>query len=186
MYRVDYYQEEKKKDSTYDDAFNSAINNGNSKWEKYYTVLKEKYDLCYNIESITIDTEDIKKMQFDCFSNDILLKLYLMCKSKNIIGKYDQLTIPNNSLFSEELIYNILKCDWLIDERLLENDRDELERRKNYFKAILEVSETRQDIKIQFRNKLYSYFIEMYEKIKNEKELNHSDKVLRLDRKEFV
>lgn len=163
MYKVNYYSNEKEKDLTYDEAFYSSMDNDNSKWEKYYFYLKEKYDLCYNVFSITIDTEDIKKMQFECFSNDILLKLYLKCVNENLLYKYDQITIPNDSIFNEELIYNIFKTEWLIDERLLENNRDELKRRKNYFKAIIDASERREDIKIQFRNKLFKYFIDSYD-----------------------
>ena len=183
MYRVNYYQEKMEKDLTYDEAFYSAMDNDNSKWEKYYFYLKDKYDLCYNVESITIDIEDIKKMQFECFSNDILLKLYLRCANENILYKYDRITIPNNSLFTEELIYNIFKTEWLIDERLLDNNRDELNRRNNYFKALVEASEARQDIKIQFRNKLLKYFIETYDYIKNNNVKREGNtKVLKLDK----
>ena len=181
MYRVNYYSIEKEKDLTYDEAFYSSMDNGNSKWGKYYYYLKEKYDLCYNVHSITIDTEDIEKMQFECFSNDILLKLYLKCVSENILHKYDQIIIPNDSIFNEELIYNIFKTEWLIDERLLENNDDELKRRENYFKAIIEVSEKRQDIKIQFRNKLFKYFLEKYDYLKNNHDIkNVESKVLKL------
>ena len=182
MYRVNYYQEEMKKDKTYDEAFCSSVDNGNNKWERYYFYLKEKYDLCYNVESITIDTEDIKKMKFECFSNGLLLKLYLKCANEQILDKYNQVTIVNNSMFTEELIYNIFKAEWLIDERLLKNNSDELERRKNYYKTIIEVSEARQDIKIQFRNKLFEYFIKTYDLIKNNvSENDTSVKVLKLD-----
>ena len=183
MYRVNYYKEEKKKDTTYDDAFYSSINNDNNKWEKYYFYLKEKYDLCYNVESITIDTEDIEKMQFECFSNDILLKLYLKCANESVFCKYDQVTILNNSLFSEELIYNIFKTEWLIDEQLIKNDNDELKRRENYFKAMVEASEYRQDIKIQFRNRMFKYFIETYDDIKNNQAKQKDNiKVLKLNK----
>ena len=183
MYKVNYYSKEVEKDSTYDEAFYSSMDNDNSKWEKYYFYLKEKYDLCYNVLSITIDTEDIEKMQFECFSNDILLKLYLKCAKENLLYKYDQITIPNDSIFNEELIYNIFKTEWLIDERLLKNNRDELNRRNNYFKAIVEASERREDIKIQFRNKLFKYFIESYSNIDSHLGKKDSEtKVLKLNK----
>ena len=39
MYKVNYLQIEK--DPTYDDAYYSSVNNGNTKWEKYYFYLKD-------------------------------------------------------------------------------------------------------------------------------------------------
>lgn len=181
MYRVNYYEREK--DLTYDDAYYSVLDNENHKWENYYTYLKEKYDLCYNVESITIDVEDIEKMQFECFSNGILLKLFLKCANENILRKYDQVTIMNDGIFNEELIYNIFKTEWLIDEELFKNDQDELKRRKNYFAALLDASEQRQDIKIQFRNKLLKYFLEKYDFLKdNYYDNDNKLKVLKLSK----
>ena len=181
MYRIEYC--DKEKDSTYDDAYFTTMDNGNTKWNNYYSYLQEKYDLCFNIKSITIDVEDIKNMKYDCFSNGILLKFYLMCKSKHVFAKYDQVSIPNNSIFTEELIYNILKSDWIINEELVDSDDDELKRRETYFKALIEVSEDNRDIKIQFRNKLYEYFVRKYEYIKNHG-LNpcSDDKILKLEK----
>ena len=186
MYKIDYYQDGKEKDLTYDYAYYNSLDNENTKWGNIYTYLKEKYDLCYNVESITIDVSDIKNMKYDCFSNGLLLKLYLMCNKNSIFEKCDQVTILNNCIFTEELIYNILKTDWLINEDLIKEDSDELGRRKNYFKALIEASEDRQDIKVQFRNKLYSYFIETYDKLKD-KDFTKDNviKILKLDNKEF-
>ena len=121
-------------------------------------------------------------MKYDCFSNGVLLKLYLMCKKNHVLEKYEQVTIPNNSIFAEELIYNILKSDWLINEDVLNKNNDHLKRIENYFKAIIEVSEDNQDIKIQFRNKLYSYFLETFNKTKHsDGEIVSADKVLKLE-----
>ena len=182
MYKIDYYKEEREKDSTYDEAYYNSLNNGNNKWGNIYTILKEKYDLCYNIESITIDVDDVEKMRYDCFSNGVLLRLYLLCKKNHFLSTNECITIPNNSIYSEELIYNILKSDWLINEDLVNTNGEELQKKKNYFEAIIEVSEDCQDIKIQFRNKLYSYFLETYEKIlKEEYQRYESGKVLKLD-----
>ena len=107
MYRVNYYQEERKKDSTYDDAYYSSLNNGNNKWANYYFYLKEKYDLCHNVDSVVIDISDIKIMKFYTFSNNVLLKLYSLCVKEGIFNEYDSVTIPNSNPFTEELIYNI-------------------------------------------------------------------------------
>ena len=179
MYKVEY-DDEKEKDLTYGNAYYTSLNNYDNKWGNYYAILKEKYDMCYNIKSISIDTKDICKMKFECFSNGILLSLYLKSKKDNLIEKYDRITIPNNSIFNEELIFNILKTEWLIDEDLMEEDMDNLKRRENYFKAMVEVSEDNQDIKIQFRNKLFNYFIETYESIKEmTKEERVKEKVLK-------
>ena len=169
MYRIEY--NDNIKDTTYDDAYYSSLNNNSTKWSNYYTYLKERNDLCYNVESVTIDVNDIEKMKFECFSNDILLKLYLKCKSDGILEKNEVVTILNNNPFNAEVIYNIFKTEWLIDERLLENDLEELKRRENYFKAMIEVSEAREDIKIQFRNKLYQYFIDTINRYREEKTL---------------
>ena len=183
MYKVEYYKDEKEKDATYDNAFFSSLNNENTKWSNYYSYLKEKYDLCYNVQSVIIDIEDIKNMKYDCFSNGILLELYLMCKNNQVFNNYNQVMIENNSMFNEELIFNIFKADWLINEELINQYDSDLKSRKNYFKAILEVSEDNRDIKVQFRNKLYEYFIETYDSLNDVKEnIYEENKVLKLDR----
>ena len=164
MFKVKYYEEERKRDNTYDEAYVEACNNNNTKWMNYYAYLQEKYDLCYNIESITIDTADIDKMKFDVFSNGVLKKLYDECKSHHIIHKEKEFTIHNNGMLAEEIIYNILKAEWLIDERLVDPYNPELKQRENYFRALLSVSEDSQDIKVQFRNKLIEHFIRSYHK----------------------
>lgn len=181
MYKVNYYQEEKEKDPTYDYAFYNCLNNENKKWDNYYTCLKEKNDLCYNVESIIIDTLDIENMKYDCFSNGILLKLYLICQKHHILKKYEQVAIFNNSVFNEEIIYNIFKTDWLINKELINNDKDELLRRKNYFEAVTQFSEDVRDIKVQFRNKLYCYFLTTFERIREgDNRTVSNDKVLKL------
>lgn len=185
MYKLNYYQEEICKDSTYDNAYYNCLNNEDKKWDNYYAYLKDKYDLCYNVESITIDIDDIKNMKYDCFSNGVLLSLYLMCKKNHVFEKYLQVTIPNNSIYSQELIYNILRSDWLINEESLNKNDDNLKRIENYFKAMIIASEDRQDIKIQFRNKLYSYFLETLKRIETgESIIVQNDKVLKLEMRE--
>lgn len=178
MYRVEY-RDDIEKDSTYDNALYNCLNNNDQKWANYYAYLKEKNDLCYNVCSITIDIEDIKNMKYESFSNGLLLSLYLRCKKDNLLEKADQVTIINNCPFSEELIYNIFKTDWLIDERLIGVYNSDLPRRKNYFEAMIEASEDRQDVQIQFRNKLFAYFLKTYEKIKNNSETKRDEKELR-------
>ncbi len=168
MFKVNY-DEEIKKDTTIDDAYFNACNNNNQKWINYYSHLKDKYDTCYNVKSITIDSTDVEKMKFDAYSNGVLLKLYLECKVKHLFEIEDEITIINDTPLMEEIIYNIIKADWLIDERLLDPYNDDLNRRENYFKALLSVSEDAKDLKIQFRNKLYEYFIYCFEKYKEEK-----------------
>ena len=182
MYRINYC--EKEKDTTYDEAYFTTMNNNNQKWSNYYAYLQEKYDLCYNIESITIDVSDIKCMKYDCYSNGILHKLYLICKNKHALEKYEQITITNDSIFAEELIYNILKTDWLINEELVDTYDDELKRRIIYFKAMIESSDDSKDIKVQFRNKLFAHFIKEYNRLKDNKEHNYEEKkVLILEHK---
>ena len=173
------------KDKTYDDAYYSTLNNDDNKWKNYYSLIKEKYDLCYNVLSVTIDTWDIREMQFACFSNNILLKLYLKCKREGVFEKYDKVSILNDNIYNEELIYNILKAEWLIDERLISNNPYELALRKNYFQAMIEASESVQNIKIQFRNKLFSYFLETYDFIQHNNNFIDDSKVLKLS-KSFI
>lgn len=183
MYKVEYCKEDVLKDTTYDNAFYSSLNNENNKWSNYYAYLKDKYDLCYNVESVTIDVDDIKNMKYDCFSNGLLLELYLMCKNNQVFGKYNQIIIENNSKFNEELIFNIFKTDWLINEDLINQYDSDLKNRRNYFLAMIEASEDNQDIKIQFRNKLYEYFIKTYDNLNNDKSIVYEEKkVLKLEK----
>ena len=184
MYKIEYYKDEKEKDVTYDDALYSSLNNGSVKWENYYAYLQEKYDLCYNVQSVTIDIEDIKEMKFDCFSNGILYKLYLMCKTNQAFDQYKKVVIPNNSIFMEELIYNIFKAEWLINEEIVDsNNYDELLRKRRYFEAMIDASDDVRDTKIQFRNKLFEYFIKTYDNLKENKENSYdTDKILKLEK----
>jgi len=162
MFKVNYYEKEIERDSTYDDAYATACTNNDTKWINYYAYLQEKYDMCYNVESLTIDTADIERMRFDVFSNGILMKLYQECKGKHIIETEEQYTIVNDSKLAEEIIYNIMKAQWLIDERLVDPYNPELKQRENYFKALLSVSDDTQDVKTQFRNKLLEHFLKSY------------------------
>ena len=77
--------------------------------------------------------------------------------------------IHNKGMLAEEIIYNILKAEWLIDERLVDPYNPELKQRENYFRALLSVSEDSQDIKVQFRNKLIEHFIRSYHKAMEER-----------------
>ena len=43
MFKVNYYEEERKRDNTYDEAYVEACNNNNTKWMNYYAYLQEKY-----------------------------------------------------------------------------------------------------------------------------------------------
>ena len=170
MFKVNYYEEEKVKDLIYDEAYIKACENNNTHWMNYYGYLKDKYDLTYNVESVTIDMVDIEKMKFDIYSNGILKKLFDECKKDHSLFKEHNFTIVNDNKLAEEIIYNIMKAEWLIDERLVDPYNPELPGRENYFKALLSVSEDSTDIKTQFRNKLLEHFIRSYHKAKRERE----------------
>ena len=170
MFKVNYSMEPVEYDHTYEEAYIKACDNNNTHWMNYYGYLKDKYDLTYNVESVTIDMVDIEKMKFDIYSNGILKKLFDECKKDHSLFKEHNFTIVNDNKLAEEIIYNIMKAEWLIDERLVDPYNPELPGRENYFKALLSVSEDSQDIKIQFRNKLLEHFIRSYHKAKRERE----------------
>ena len=170
MFKVNYYEEEKEKDTIYDEAYITACQNNNTHWINYYGYLREKYNLTYNVESVTIDMIDIEKMKFDIYSNGILKKLYDECKKNHTLFKEQEFTIMNDGKLAEEIIYNIMKAQWLIDERLVDPYNPELPGRENYFKALLSVSDDSTDIKTQFRNKLLEHFLRSYHKAKRERE----------------
>ena len=75
---------------------------------------------CYNVKSLTMDIRDFNNLLYDEPVNDLVYNLYL--KTKKVVYHFndnmsiDKVTIINNNDISCRIIYEIINCEYMINE----------------------------------------------------------------------
>ena len=128
------------------------------------------------IKNLTIDLDDILMMKnIDILynGNKYLVALYLKylkhcCHKKRTIY---ELTIPNNNLENGYIINSIISTDWLINQDTINDNIDELEKRRELFQKTIEELRESPKIHDQHQILLMQYFIDTFDFLKQIDEL---------------
>ena len=123
-----------------------------------------------NIKSITIDTEDILMMKNIGLMHNgdrnliiLYLKYLKYCLLKHV--KPTKFGIINNAS-NEDIIKSIIECNWLINEKALEHDSTEYDKRKEYFEKEINLLKDSKKSYDKSQCLLMQYFIDSLEKVK--------------------
>lgn len=124
---IEYYKTKHDKPELKEPEYKIGGRMYNCKMRRRYLLQKDIIDKCWNIESITIDLDDIKHVIYDDTCHH-LTSLYARLSKINT-SNVSTITILNNSLSSRLCIYEILNCEWMINKN---------ESGKNYDDVIIE------------------------------------------------
>lgn len=154
MYSIEYY---KNKSTLENSNFSSNKKKSNARVKMRCFHQKEIIDVCSDIKSLTIDIADIQNVIYDDRLKH-LISLYARINGLNI-KETDSITILNNNSINLLYIYEIITCDWMINqeevnnfEELLFNKIKEL----NYFIEQYEKTKSQRD-KINLKNKIHLF-----------------------------
>ncbi len=115
MYTIEYYKIKKEKPTIKEPKYSSNSKRINYMKRRRYLYQKDLIDKCWNIKSLTIDIEDIKRIIYD----RKLEKLYSLYERVQI-AKFDDninsITILNNNSLNRMFIYEIINCEWMVNQ----------------------------------------------------------------------
>ena len=164
MYRIQYYKSKRIKPTLEIPNYFSDNRKLNTIEKIRHLHQKNLIDKCWNIKSLTIDIADIKNVIYDDRIKH-LISLYARINRLNI-NEIDSITILNNNIINLLYIYEIINCDWMIDEEEVNYSEEllfERIRELNYLIEQYEKSKTQSDkIKLKNRIHLFKYWLNSY------------------------
>ena len=113
MYSIQYYKKKRTKPTLEIRNF-SSDRKSNLMARLRYLHQKDVIDKCWNIKSLTIDIDDIKNVIYDDRLKH-LISLYAKINRLNT-NEIESIIILNNSGINMLYIYEIINCDWMIEE----------------------------------------------------------------------
>ena len=121
MYTIEYYKTKKEKPTIKEPEYSS----NNKMMRRKYLHQKDLIDKCWNIKSLTIDTEDINHIIQDKRLQR-LFSLYARVKRANFNESIDSIIILNNNSINLSYIYEIINCEWMVNANEELNNLDVL------------------------------------------------------------
>ena len=150
---------------------------------RWYLHQKDLIDKCWNIKSLTIDIEDINHIIQDkkLFK---LYSLYAKVERSKFDDNINSITILNNNSVNLMFIYEIINCEWLVNQEEMLDTLDTLKISRQLYTRMQEYEATnnsniKKDIEI-----LIDYYINTIIS-KNIKEQESDVKTLKLG-KHFI
>lgn len=116
MYTIEYYKTKREKPIIKEPEYSYDNRLMNIMMYKRYLHQKDLNDKCWNIKSLTIDLEDIKKIIKDRnLRSNHLISLYSRVMSSRFDDSINSITILNNNITNKIYIYEIINCKWMIN-----------------------------------------------------------------------
>ena len=111
MYSIEYYKTKRKKPEWYTEE---AKEENYSCRNDYLIHVKEQQlrNACWDIKSLTIDSEDLFILNDTIYTTSCIDSLCYWLEKNNV----KKVTIVNNDLYNEEIIYDIISAKWLINK----------------------------------------------------------------------
>ena len=132
MYSIEYYKTKKEKPTIKEPEYSSDSKRINYMKRRWYLHQKDLIDKCWNIKSLTIDIEDINHIKAD----KRLRKLFSLC-GRVERAKFDEsinsITILNNNSLNLMFIYEIINCEWMVNQEEMLDSLDTLKISKQLF-----------------------------------------------------
>ena len=127
MYTIEYYKTKRERPVPKE-----------SGWDR-----KEVTDICWNIKSLTIDKEDIEHIIYDVklVNDSHLLPLVARVRRASSYSDITSITILNNNIVNQLLIYEIINCEWMINRDKI-NELDGLKVARNLCKYVMRYEHT--------------------------------------------
>ena len=113
MYTIEYYNTQKEKPLIDESIPSIESRNITQRINRRRMHQQELRDVVSNIKSITIDLEDLNRVMLDRRLIH-LNSLFSRIRRNGEWEKHEAITIPNNSL-NQLCIYEIIKCDWMVN-----------------------------------------------------------------------
>lgn len=184
MYSIEYFKTKHKKPELNELECNSNSKMYNFRMRRRYLHQKDLIDKCWNIKSITIDLDDIKKVIFDDNCRNLLF-LYARINSIDT-SNVSAITILNNNLSNKLCIYEILNCDWMINRNECGQNYDDtiIEKVKELHRLIDNYENSKDQhskVKLMNRIKLFMHYINSINSLTTEN--TNNAKLLRLGTK---
>ncbi len=178
MYKIEYYKTKKEKPTIKEPEYSSDSKRINNMERRRYLHQKDLIDKCWNIKSLTIDIEDIKHIIHDRKLRK-LYSLYAIVERAKIDENIDSITILNNNSVNLLIIYEIINCEWMINQEEILDSLDTLKISRQLYNRMQEYEATnnpniKKDIEI-----LIDYYINTIIN-KNKKEQEPGVKTLKL------
>ena len=182
MYTIEYYKTKKEKPIINEPEY-SNDNRRNYMNRKRYLHQKDLIDKCWNIKSLTIDIDDIKHIIYDRKLRK-LYSLYARVQRAKLDDNINSITILNNNSLNLMFIYEIINCEWMINQEEMLDSLDTLKISRQLYNRMQEYEATnnpkiKKDIEI-----LIDYYINTII-IKNKSEQEFGVKTLKLG-KHFI
>lgn len=114
MYTIEYNKTKKEKPTIKQPEYSSDNKRRNYMMRRRYLHQKDLINKCWNIKSLTIDIEDIKHIIQDR-RLQYLFSLYERVKRANFDESINSITILNNNRINLLYIYEIIKCEWIVN-----------------------------------------------------------------------
>ena len=183
MYTIEYYKTKKEKPIIKEPDYSSDSKRINYMKSRWYLHRKDLIDKCWNIKSLTIDIEDIKHIIHDRRLRK-LYGLYAIVEREKFDENINSITILNNNSVNLMYIYEIINCEWMVNQAEMLNTLDTLKISRQLYNRMQEYDATnnpniKKDIEI-----LIDYYINTVIN-KNKKEQESDDKTLKLG-KHFI
>jgi hypothetical protein len=119
MYSIEHYKTKRDKSEIKEPNYN---NNGKYYERRRFLHQSDLIEKCWDIKSLTIDLDDIKQVIYDERCH-YLLSLYAKIEKANTLG-IKSITILNNNVTNLLYIYEIINCDWMIEENASEREHE--------------------------------------------------------------
>ena len=168
MYTIEYYKTKRKEP-------NIKEKEGLANYEK------DSIEKCWNIKSITIDIEDIKHIIYD----EKLYKLYGLyarINRENLDNSIRSITILNNNLKNQLCIYEILNCDWMVNQYKILDNLETLKIARQLSNRIQEYDSTSKPFRKKNVEVLIDYYISTIMN-KDKKDRSSDTKTLKLGKR---
>ena len=183
MYTIEYYKTKKEKPTIKEPKYSSNSKRINYMKRRRYLHQKDLIDKCWNIKSLTIDIEDIKYIIYDRKLRK-LYSLYARVQRAKLDDNINSITILNNNSLNLMFIYEIINCEWMINQEEMLDSLDTLKISRQLYNRMQEYEATnnpkiKKDIEI-----LIDYYINTII-IKNKSEQEFGVKTLKLG-KHFI
>ena len=172
MYSIEYYKTKKGKKEIKEPECSSDNKRLNRIERRRYLYQRDLVDKCWNIKSLTIDLEDIKNIIYDRKLTK-LFGLYSKVERANFDDSIDSITILNNNIVNQMLIYEIVNCEWMVNANEDINNLDIIKKVRQLLTIMAKDNkETEQRMKKRYEDEIHliKYYLDtIANKLNNKK-----------------
>ena len=141
MYTIEYYKTKKEKPTIKEQEYSSDSKRINYMMRRWYLYQKDLIDKCWNIKSLTIDIEDIKHIIYDRKLRK-LYSLYARVQRAKFNDNINSITILNNNSLNLMFIYEIINCEWMVNQEEMLDSLDTLKISRQLYNRMQEYEAT--------------------------------------------